>query len=66
MKLVVNDRAHEHRGDGRILSLLPELGAVPERTAVMVNGEVVPRTEWPSLHLVENDRLEVLVLAGGG
>ena len=66
MKLVVNDRTHEHGGDGSILSLLSELGAVPERTAVMVNGEVVPRTEWPCRRLAERDRLELLVLAGGG
>lgn len=66
MKLVVNDMAHEHRGDGSIPALFSEIGAAPERTALMVNGEVVPRTDWPACRLAENDRIELLVLAGGG
>ena len=66
MKLVVNDEAHIHNGDGSIKSLISELNADKGRVAVMVNGDVVPRTMWDSIALNENDRIELLVFAGGG
>lgn len=34
--------------------------------AVAVNGEVVPRAEWPSTGLSAGDRVEVLSAAQGG
>lgn len=35
-------------------------------TAVVVNGEVVPRSEWPTTVLADGDRVEVLRAAQGG
>lgn len=66
MKLTVNGRAHEHSGTGGIADLLREFGRRPERTALMVNGEVVLRVEWSQTRLSEGDRVELLVFAGGG
>ncbi len=34
--------------------------------AVAVNGEVVPRSAWPSQQLSSGDRVEVLQAAAGG
>ena len=34
--------------------------------AVAVNGEVVARSAWPSMEIVEGDRIEVLGAIGGG
>ena len=41
MFLTVNGEKHEHRGDGTVPALLAELGAMPEHTAVTVNGDLV-------------------------
>ena len=44
-------------------------GLVPEArrgVAVAVNGEVVPRSEWPTTPVHEEDRIEVLNAIGGG
>ena len=66
MDLVVNGEAHRHNGQGTIPELLQECQADAARTAVMVNGEVVPRARWDSVRLCESDHVEILVFAGGG
>jgi sulfur carrier protein len=38
----------------------------PRGVAVAVNGEVVPRTDWPATVLRGGDRVEVLSAAQGG
>ncbi len=66
MKLTVNGKDHEHKGDGTIGALLAELGAKPQLTAVMVNDDVVPAPEWPDVALRPGDDVELLVFACGG
>jgi len=66
MKLTVNGETHEHKGNGTIDALLDELGANKAHTALMVNGNVVPSSEWPSTALNDNDEIEMLVFVGGG
>ena len=66
MKLIVNGEPHEHQGDGSIDALLEDLGAKKEHTALMVNGEIVPSSNWKTTTLNENDEVEMLVFVGGG
>ena len=66
MDLVVNGEPHRHNGQGTIPELLQECQADAERSAVMVNSEVVPRARWDSVRLRESDHVEILVFAGGG
>ena len=66
MKITLNGESHEHRGNGSVDALLNELGAVKAHTALMINGNVVPSTEWESPVLNENDEVEMLVFVGGG
>ena len=66
MKLIVNDKPHQHAGSGTIPELLAELSAIPARTALIVNDEVAPRAAWDETRLHEGDRVEVLIFAGGG
>lgn len=66
MNLVVNGEPHVHNGRGTIGELLQECQANPSRTAIMINGEVVPRSQWESVGLSEDDHVELLVFAGGG
>ena len=37
-----------------------------DRIAVERNGEIVPRTLWQEVHLVDGDRLEIVHFVGGG
>jgi len=66
MNLIVNGDRHQHTGDGSVLSLLNELGANPEHSALTVNGQVVVSKEWETFRLSENDTVEVLTFVGGG
>lgn len=66
MNLIVNGTPHEHRGEGTLLALLQEIGAMSERVAVMVNDEVIPRGDRKTFKLKEKDRIEVLSFCGGG
>jgi len=66
MNLLVNGEGHEHEGKGTLAELLLEFQADPSRTAIMVNGEVVPRARWESVSLSDGDQVELLVFAGGG
>ena len=66
MNLVVNGKPHLHLGGGTIAELLAEAGAKPVMTAVMINGEVLPRSRWADARLHENDAVEILVMAAGG
>ena len=42
------------------------LGFDPARVAVERNGTIVPKNEFPALHLAEEDVLEVVSFVGGG
>ena len=66
MFLTVNDERHEHRGDRTVPALLAELGAIPEHTALTVNGELVPSKHWKNFNLNDGDAVEVLTFVGGG
>jgi thiamine biosynthesis protein ThiS len=66
MFLTVNGEKFEHRGDGTVASLLAELGATPEHTALTVNGDLVFSKDWKNFKLNDGDAVEVLSFVGGG
>ena len=47
-------------------ALIAELGMKPDRVAVELNLEIVPRIQWPATPLKDGDRLEVVHFVGGG
>jgi thiamine biosynthesis protein ThiS len=66
MNLILNGEPYEHRGEGRLTSLLAELRVEPARVAIMVNDAVIRADRRESLVLQAGDRVELLTLAGGG
>jgi thiamine biosynthesis protein ThiS len=38
----------------------------PDRVAIELNREIVPRDQWPQTPLHEGDRLEIVQFVGGG
>jgi sulfur carrier protein len=66
MNLHVNGEKVEHGGDGTVTALLSELGAIPEHTALTVNGELVFSKHWKTFKLNDGDAVEVLTFVGGG
>jgi len=47
-------------------ALVAHLGMKPDRVAIELNREIVPRDQWPQTPLHEGDRLEIVQFVGGG
>ena len=66
MRIVLNGEEREATGNVTVLSLLEEIRLRTGRVAVEVNGAVVPRGDFESTVLAENDRIEIVCFVGGG
>jgi thiamine biosynthesis protein ThiS len=47
-------------------ALVEQLGMKPDRVAIELNREIVPRDQWPQTPLKDGDRLEIVQFVGGG
>lgn len=65
MKLVVNGEEIETSGTF-LADLVVQMGARPDRVAIMVNGEVIAAAQRDAVALKEGDRIEILTFAAGG
>ncbi|MEU4781845.1 sulfur carrier protein ThiS [Micromonospora sp. NPDC023633] len=66
MELTVNGAGRSLPGGSTVADLVRAVTDQQRGLAVAVNGEVVPRTGWPTTLLREGDRVEVLSAAQGG
>lgn len=66
MRIHINGE-EKQLADGLTLGqLVEQLGMKQDRVAVERNREIVPRTEWSTTNLAEDDRLEIVHFVGGG
>jgi thiazole synthase len=49
-----------------LAALVEGLGMKPDRVAIELNREIVPRDRWPQTPLHDGDRLEIVHFVGGG
>lgn len=66
MELTVNGQGWRLPGEVTLADLVPRVSDRDRGIAVAVNGEVVPRADWPARALRDGDRVEVLTAAQGG
>ena len=65
MKLTIN--GEPQLSSAKTLGALVEtLGMKPDRVAIELNREIVPRDQWPQTPLHDGDRLEIVHFVGGG
>jgi sulfur carrier protein len=50
----------------RLQDLIDQLNLRPTRIAVALNRTVVPKAEYPSVSLKQNDKVEIVNFVGGG
>jgi sulfur carrier protein len=64
----VNGQQSDVRAGEPVVAVLAQLQLPPDArgVAVAVDGEVVPRAQWPSFALTEHARVEVLTAMQGG
>ncbi|PYX85349.1 MAG: thiamine biosynthesis protein ThiS [Acidobacteria bacterium] len=66
MKLVINGEEKSFGSTLSLASLIAQMGMKPDRVAVELNREIVPRGDWPQTNLSDGDRLEIVHFVGGG
>ena len=49
-----------------LLEFLQRNGYAPEKIAVELNGEIIPRSRYSSVFLTDADKLEIVSFVGGG
>ena len=65
MKLTINGEP-QLSSAGTLGALVEHLGMKPDRVAIELNREIVPRDQWPQTPLHDGDRLEIVHFVGGG
>lgn len=65
--LTVNGAARELTDDTTLADVVEhEVGAASRGSAAAVDGEVVPRSVWPTLLLLDGQSVEILTAVQGG
>jgi sulfur carrier protein len=68
LNVTVNGDRRELPAGATVASVVASLPGAPEGrgVAVAVEGEVVPRTQWPHVELRDGAKVEVVVAVQGG
>src|SRR5262252_5313188 len=66
MVLHINGELREFPDGLSVAALVTQLGMKPDRVAVELNREIVPRSAWETTSLKDRDQLEVVHFVGGG
>ncbi len=62
--LTINGEPRDAAGKS-VQELLAEMKLMPERTAVMIGGEILPKSDY-SRALVDGDEVDIIGFVGGG
>jgi thiamine biosynthesis protein ThiS len=65
MNVTINGETQDSAAE-TLAALVEGLGMKPDRVAVELNREIVPRDQWPQTALRDGDRLEIVHFVGGG
>jgi thiamine biosynthesis protein ThiS len=63
---MINGNSKEVNGDCSVYHLVQQLDLADKRIAVELNGEIVPRSQFPATMLNADDRIEIVQAIGGG
>ena len=66
MNLIINGEDRQFDSALTLSALLERLGMKPDRVAVELNRQLVPRERWGITQLGEDDKLEIVHFVGGG
>ncbi len=66
MKLQINGEPRDLPDGLTVATLIEHLAMKPDRLAVELNLQIVPRPQWQATTLKDGDKLEVVRFVGGG
>ena len=64
--LIINGQQHNFPAPLNVADLIGRLELQGKRIALERNGEIVPRSAFEALNLIDGDALEIVVAVGGG
>ncbi len=66
MTLHINGEPRDFADSLTVAALVGQLGMKPDRVAVELNLEILPRASWDATALKDGDKLEIVHFVGGG
>jgi thiamine biosynthesis protein ThiS len=66
MKLQINGEEKTFPSPLTLAALIEGMGMKPDRIAVELNREIVPRNRYSETQLADGDKLEIVHFVGGG
>ena len=66
MRLTINGESRDFDAISTLSDLVARLGMKPDRVAVELNRELIPRDRWQVTRLADGDKLEIVHFVGGG
>lgn len=67
MQLTINGKPRSFDASNfSVAYLVGHLNLEGKRLAIECNGEIVPRSQFAEVHLVDGDKLEIVGAVGGG
>ena len=67
MNISVNGNLRQFDGENLTISVLVvTLNLTGKRLAIEKNGEIVPRSQFDSVNIIDGDKLEIVGAVGGG
>ena len=66
MRIVLNGEVKDVPGECGLDKLLAHFSLPPQRIAIELNKEVIPRRDWNTVAIKEDDHIEVVHFVGGG
>ncbi|HUQ50518.1 MAG TPA: sulfur carrier protein ThiS [Terriglobales bacterium] len=66
MQIQINGEQRSVSDVANLAALIDSLGMKPDRVAVELNLEIVPRAKWMETAVREGDKLEIVHFVGGG
>ena len=64
--LIINGQRRSFPAPLNVAGLIERLELRGKRIALERNGEIVPRSEFEAMNLMDGDALEIVVAVGGG
>ena len=66
MNIQINGNAQQFDDNLTAAQLVEKLGLQGQRIAMEVNQEIVPRSNYDTYYIQENDKIEIIHAVGGG
>ena len=66
MVIKINGKDEVIDGISKLTELISHKALVPEHIVIEYNFRIIPKEEWSSIALQENDNVEIVSFVGGG